>query len=59
MGILGQMGLLCLPDLQGLLFNYDIGVRYGDWKGRVGENISFGDKTGIEAIVSLIIDDGF
>ena len=38
---------------------YVIGYRYGDWKGRVGENISFGDKTGIEAIVSLIIDDGF
>lgn len=32
--------------------------RYGEWGGHVGENISFGSKSGKAAILQLIVDDG-
>lgn len=32
--------------------------KYGKWIGRAAENIDFGGKTGIEVVLSFIIDDG-
>lgn len=33
-------------------------TRYGDWMGKIGENIDFGGKTGKDVVISLIVDDG-
>ena len=32
--------------------------RYGDWIGKIGENIDFGGKTAKDIVLSLIVDDG-
>ena len=32
--------------------------RYGDWSGKIGENIEFGGKKAQEVVASLLIDDG-
>ncbi|EGR31942.1 scp-like extracellular, putative [Ichthyophthirius multifiliis] len=32
--------------------------KYGDWMGKIGENICFGGNTAVDIIVQLIIDDG-
>ena len=32
--------------------------KYGDWSGKIGENIEFGSKSAIEIVSSLLIDDG-
>lgn len=32
--------------------------RYGDWNGKIGENCDFGNQTGRDIVVSLIVDDG-
>ncbi|CAK82989.1 unnamed protein product (macronuclear) [Paramecium tetraurelia] len=32
--------------------------RYGEWNGKIGENISYGQKTGEDVIIQLLIDDG-
>ena len=32
--------------------------RYGEWMGKIGENIDFGSITGEDIIISLMVDDG-
>jgi hypothetical protein len=32
--------------------------RYGDWMGKIGENIDFGSKTARDIVLSLLVDDG-
>ncbi|CAD8082988.1 unnamed protein product [Paramecium sonneborni] len=32
--------------------------RYGEWNGKIGENISYGQKNGEDVIIQLLIDDG-
>ena len=32
--------------------------RYGAWRGKIGENIDYGNKTARDIIVALLIDDG-
>ncbi|CAD8171141.1 unnamed protein product [Paramecium pentaurelia] len=32
--------------------------RYGEWNGKIGENISYGQKNGQDVIIQLLIDDG-
>jgi len=32
--------------------------RYGDWNGKIGENCDFGNSTGRDIVISLIVDDG-
>ena len=32
--------------------------RFGKWENTVGENIDFGSKTGLDSLISFIIDDG-
>lgn len=32
--------------------------RYGDWMGKIGENIDFGGKTAKDVVLSLLVDDG-
>ncbi|CAD8077000.1 unnamed protein product [Paramecium primaurelia] len=32
--------------------------RYGEWYGKIGENISYGQKNGQDVIIQLLIDDG-
>ncbi|HZI18556.1 MAG TPA: CAP domain-containing protein [Pyrinomonadaceae bacterium] len=33
-------------------------ARYGSWKGPVGENLSYGEETARERVISMLIDDG-
>ena len=33
--------------------------RYGSWTDPIGENLSYGDDTGRERVLTLLIDDGF
>ncbi len=32
--------------------------RYGEWNGKIGENIDFGSNDAVEILLSLLIDDG-
>ena len=32
--------------------------RYGNWSGKIGENVAYGNETGREVVISLIVDDG-
>ena len=32
--------------------------RYGTWSGKIGENVAYGNETGREVVISLIVDDG-
>lgn len=32
--------------------------RFGKWENTVGENIDFGSKTGLDSLISFIVDDG-
>lgn len=33
-------------------------IRYGKWENIVGENISYGMKSGIDVVMQLVVDDG-
>ena len=32
--------------------------KYGEWNGKIGENIDFGSNEAMEIVISFLVDDG-